>query len=279
MTIDKYRAFAALHEPGRPVILYNAWDAGSARAVARAGAKAIATGSWSVAAAQGYDDGEALPIEIALANATRIVGAVALPVTIDFEGGYADEPTTLAENVASLARVGAIGCNLEDRIVGGEGLHSIDVQAERVAAARRGAGEHFFINARTDIFLETSPDTHDDAKLDEAIERAAAYAKAGASGFFVPGLVDLALLERLCGTVTLPVNFMAFPGAPGTRDVAGVGIARVSYGPNPFRAAMAALTAEAQAAFAWDSPPAMPTRPAPLPRRGARTRTRPLQTV
>src|SRR4051812_4453234 len=105
---DKFDAFVALHVPGRPLVLFNAWDAGSAAAVAKAGAAAIATGSWSVAAAHGLADREALPLELALANARRIVAAVALPVTIDFEGGYAEAPGQVAANVAELAATGAI---------------------------------------------------------------------------------------------------------------------------------------------------------------------------
>ena len=247
----KFQAFAALHVPGDPLILYNAWDPGSARAVASAGAKAIATGSWSVAAAQAYGDGEALPIELALAGATRIAGAVDLPVTIDFEGGYAVEPAAIAANASRLATTGAIGCNLEDQIVSGEGLHPIDFQAARIAAFRAATGRDFFINARTDIFLQNPPATHDDAKVDEAIARGTAYAAAGANGFFVPGLVDLALLGKMCRAVRLPINFMAYPGAPGAREVADAGVARISHGPNPYRTAMAALTAAAQEAFDW----------------------------
>ncbi|WEJ99748.1 MAG: isocitrate lyase/phosphoenolpyruvate mutase family protein [Candidatus Sphingomonas phytovorans] len=248
---DKFRTFAALHVPGDPLILYNAWDAGSARAVASAGAKAIATGSWSVAAAQAYGDGEGLPLEIALAGATRIAGAVDLPVSIDFEGGYAVEPEAVAANASRLAATGAIGCNFEDQVVGGEGLHPVDFQVARIAAMRAATGPSFFINARTDIFLQNAPATHDEEKADTAIARGKAYADAGASGFFVPGLVDLALLGRVCREVSLPVNFMAFPGAPGAREVAGAGVARISHGPNPYRTAMAALTAAAQAAFDW----------------------------
>lgn len=251
MTTDKFRVFAALHVPGDPLILYNAWDAGSARAVASAGAKAIATGSWSVAAAQAYGDGEGLPLEMALAGAARIAGAVDLPVSIDFEGGYAVEPEALAANARRLAATGAIGCNFEDQVVGGDGLHPIEFQVARIAAMRAATGTAFFINARTDIFLQNGPATHDAAMADAAIARGHAYAEAGASGFFVPGLVDLALLEKVCRAVPLPVNFMAFPGAPGTRDVAATGIARISHGPNPYRTAMAALTAAAQAAFDW----------------------------
>src|ERR1700741_1737910 len=133
---DKFTAFAALHVPGDPVILFNAWDAGSAKAVAEAGAKAIATGSDSVAGAQGFTDAEALPIGLALANAARVVAAVDLPVTIDFECAYAVAPEGVAASMARLAATGAIGCNFEDQVIGGEGLHDIPVQAARIAAAR-----------------------------------------------------------------------------------------------------------------------------------------------
>lgn len=246
---EKAALFAALHRPGDPVILYNIWDPGSARAVAEGGARALATGSASVAAANGFGDGEGLPIDVALANAARIVAAVALPVTVDFEGGYATDPAGVAANMKRLAETGAIGCNFEDQVVGGEGLHAVPDQAARIAAARAAVGADFFINARTDIFLQAKPDTHDDAKVEAAIERAEAYADAGASGFFVPGLANLALLERVCAASPLPVNFMAFPGAPPAAEVAGVGVARISHGPFPHMDAMKALTAAAAAIY------------------------------
>src|SRR5690606_18743702 len=192
------RAFAALHRPGDPVILYNAWDAGSARVVAEAGARAIATGSWSVAAANGFPDGEGLPIDLALANAARIVAAVDLPVTVDFEGGYANAPDEEGRNMARLAATGAAGCNFEDQMVGGEALHASVGQAGRVSAGRAAGGPDFFIAARTDISPEAPRETHAAATVEAGLERAAAYADAGASGFFVPGLADLELLERLC---------------------------------------------------------------------------------
>lgn len=237
----KFETFAALHVPGDPIILYNAWDAGSAKAIAEAGAKAIATGSASVAAAHGYDDAEGLPLELALANAGRVVGAVDLPVTIDFEGAYATAPDEAAANVARLAATGAIGCNFEDQVVGGEGLHPAAFQAERIAAIRAAAGPDFFINARTDIFLKAKMETHDAAMVEAALERAHAYAEAGASGFFVPLLADLGLLARFCAASPLPVNFMAFPGCPPAADVAAAGVARISHGPFPFKLAMQAL--------------------------------------
>jgi len=128
---EKARLFTSLHQPGEPVILYNAWDAGSARVVAEAGAKAIATGSASVAAAHGFADAEALPLELALANAKRVAEAVELPVTIDFEGAYAVEPEGVAANMARLAGTGAIGCNFEDQAIGGEGIHPVELQSAR----------------------------------------------------------------------------------------------------------------------------------------------------
>jgi 2-methylisocitrate lyase-like PEP mutase family enzyme len=246
---DKARAFAALHRPGEPVVLFNAWDPGSAKTVAEAGAKAIATGSASVAAAHGFEDAEALPIELALDNAARIVAAVGLPVTVDFEGAYGASPETVAANMKRLAATGAIGCNFEDQMIGGEGLHPIEAQAERIRAAREAVGPDFFINARTDIFLKTRAATHEMAAIEHALERARAYAEAGASGFFVPGLVDLHQLAVICAASPLPVNFMAFPGAPAAEAVAKAGIARISHGPYPYLLAMKTLKEAAETIY------------------------------
>ena len=247
---DKARAFAALHRPGDPVVLYNAWDAGSARAVAEAGAKAIATGSASVAAAHGFHDAEALPLELALANAARVAAAVELPVTIDFEGAYAVAPDEAGANAAKLAATGAIGCNFEDQVIGGSGLHPTELQAARIRAIRAAVGPHFFINARTDIFIQARPAPQDAAMVDAALARAHAYAEAGANGIFVPVLADLALLARFCAASPLPVNFMAFPGAPPAAEVAAAGVARISHGPFPWKLAMQALKDAAAAAMA-----------------------------
>lgn len=248
---DLFAQFSALHVPGKPLILFNVWDAGSAAAVTRAGAKALATGSWSVAAAHGFHDAEALPVDLALANARRIVAATTLPVSIDFEGGYAATPASFAENLAGLAATGAIGCNFEDQVIGApvRSLHGIAEQAARIAAGRTAVGPNFFINARTDIFLAAPAEHHDRAMTDAAIDRAHAYADAGANGFFVPGLVDLALLERVCRASPLPVNFMAFPGAPDARSVASAGVARISHGPGPYRLAMKAVEDAARSLF------------------------------
>lgn len=244
---DKARHFAALHRRGDPLILFNVWDAGSARIVAQAGAKAIATGSWSVAAAQGYEDGEQVPLDFVLANARRIAASVDLPVTIDFEGGYAVAPAEVAGHVAALAETGVIGCNLEDRIVGGEGLHPLALQAERIAAIAAAAPDGFFVNARTDIFLAV-PHVDHAAHVGEALDRARAYSAAGARGLFVPGLVDEALIARICAESPLPVNVMVWPGTPKLARLAELGAARISHAGAPWRLAMQALAAPAAAA-------------------------------
>jgi 2-methylisocitrate lyase-like PEP mutase family enzyme len=246
---EKARAFAALHRPRDPVVLFNAWDAGSARVVAEAGAKAIATGSASVAAAHGFQDAETLPLDVVLANSARVVRSVDLPVTIDFEGAYAAEPDGVAANMGRLAETGAVGCNFEDQVIGGEGLHTVEVQTARIRAARSAVGPDFFINARTDIFLKTRAATHPPSSIEEAIARARAYAEAGASGFFVPGLVDLDQLAQICAASPLPVNFMAFPGAPEAGAVADAGVARISHGPFPHKLAMQALKEAAEAIY------------------------------
>jgi 2-methylisocitrate lyase-like PEP mutase family enzyme len=164
-----FETFAALHVAGDPVILYNIWDIGSALAVVAAGAKALATGSHPVADANGWPDGEQVPIDFALANARRIVGAVDVPLTVDFEGAYSTDPQEGGANVARLKETGAVGCNFEDQVIGGEGVHPLDLQVRRIAAIRAAVGDAFFINARTDLFLKTQ--TYDDALVDRVIER------------------------------------------------------------------------------------------------------------
>ena len=245
--MSKFETFAALHVRGDPVILYNIWDVGSALAVVAAGSKALATGSHPVADANGWPDGQKVPIDFALANAKRIVDSVELPVTVDFEGAYSSEPEQGAANVVRLAQIGAVGCNFEDQVVGGEGLHPLDLQVQRIAAIRRAVGDSFFINARTDLFLKTQ--NYDDALVDQAVERGKAFADAGASGFFVPRLSDPKQIERIVGEVPLPLNVIAFPGAPDKKVWADGGVARISHGPFPHRALMAKLTEMASEAI------------------------------
>jgi len=244
---SKFETFAALHVPGNPVVLYNIWDVGSAQAVAKAGAKALATGSHPVGDASGFGDAQQVPLDFVFANARRIVNAIDLPLTVDFEGAYSEDPEQGAANVGRLAETGAVGCNLEDQVIGGEGLHPLDLQVRRIEAIRRAVGDAFFINARTDALLKTQ--TYDDALIDSVIERGKAFADAGASGFFVPRLSDSSQIERVVREVPLPLNLIAFPGAPPKQEWASAGVARISHGPFPHRALMATLEEMARAAI------------------------------
>jgi 2-methylisocitrate lyase-like PEP mutase family enzyme len=241
--------FAELHKRGEPILLYNVWDAGSAKAVAAAGAPALATGSYSLAGAQGFAVGEAIPFNLFLDCVRRIVAAVEIPVTVDFEGGFAADAARLADHAQYLAETGAVGCNFEDQEVGGSGLHPIQHQAARVAAV---AGSGLFINARTDLFLKpfmTGGNANDRALLGEALERAVAYAEAGAGCFFAPGLSDIGLIAEVCERSPLPVNILMLPGVPDWPELAKAGVARVSWGGAPWRIAMQALTEQAAALY------------------------------
>lgn len=232
----KAEAFAAMHVKGAPVVLYNVWDAGGAKALAEAGAPAIATGSWSMAEAHGYPDGERIPFDLVVRVVDRIAATVDLPVTVDAEGGYAEAPEAVAANIRRLIDAGAIGVNIEDQVVGSDRLHATDIQARRLAAIRetaREAGVPLVINARTDLFLKAAREDHA-GLIAEARDRCAAYADAGADCFFVPGLVAADLIGGLCESAALPINVMMTEGVPSRPALAGLGVARLSFGPAPF---------------------------------------------
>jgi 2-methylisocitrate lyase-like PEP mutase family enzyme len=249
---ERALAFTGLHRKGDPVVLYNIWDAGSARCVAEAGAKALATGSWSVAAAHGFPDGQKIPLQLLVEIAREIAAAADLPLSVDFEGAYSEDPAQGAANVGQLIDAGAIGINFEDQVVGKGGIHATDRQVARIRAIRDMAERQnvpLFINARTDLFLqESDPARHGDL-IDQATARARAYAGAGASGFFAPGLADVDLIGRLCSASPLPVNVMMKPGAPDIATLAAAGVGRISYGPFPYRAMVAWLRGEAEKVY------------------------------
>jgi len=250
--ISKARAFRDLHVPGKPLLLFNVWDAGSTKAVEKAGALAIATGSWSVAAANGFDDGEKVPLDLAMKNLSRIVAATDLPVSVDIESGYGDAPEAVAQTVQKAIAAGAIGCNLEDSFPENGKLRNAEAQVERVRAARQAANRsRFFINARTDVFFQKPASEHDDAMLEEAVRRANAYEAAGADGIFVPGLVDPNRIARLAKATALPINIMISGTTPSFDVLAGAGAARLSHGPGPYLTAMKALEDAARNVFAW----------------------------
>ena len=241
---ERAAQFASLHVKGDPVILYNIWDAGGAIALQEIGAKAVATGSVAVAMANGSQDGENFPLDLVMANLARIVSSVDLPVSADLESGYGRPPEIAAETAARAMSVGVVGMNFEDQIIGGSGLYPIEEQSARIAAisaAAHRAGIAFFINARSDVFLKEPDPTQHAALLDETVRRAEAYAAAGASSFFAPGLRDVGLIRSLCERSPLPVNITGRPGELTPKILAGLGVARVSYGGQAYRATVAAF--------------------------------------
>jgi len=240
---NKTEAFAKLHIPGNPLILFNIWDAGSTIAVAKAGAKAIATGSWGVAGAHGIGDGEKLPLETALATLAEVVAVTDLPVSIDMEAGYGGDASGVGASVQRAVEMGAAGINIEDKDPATRALFSVAEASARIAAA---AASEVFVNARCDVFILTPPAEHDAALVDIVIERAKAYADAGARGLFAPFLQDAALIERLCNVSPPPFNILMRAGVPDHKMLASLGVARISHGHGPWAAAMDWLEGEAR---------------------------------
>jgi len=232
--VRQAETFARLHRPGDPLLLPNAWDAASAVVIAAAGARAIATTSAGVAWSLGVPDAADLGPDRAAAAVERIAAAVALPVSADIEAGYGPGPAAVAATVTAVVQAGAVGVNLEDRS-GPASLFEPAEQAERLAAARAAADRlaiPVWINARTDLFLTGA------GSLQDAAERAAVYATAGADSLFVPGLTDPAAIAELAAG-PLPVAVMAWEGAPTVPELAAAGAVRISLG-----------SAVAQAAYA-----------------------------
>ncbi|MFD9591605.1 isocitrate lyase/phosphoenolpyruvate mutase family protein [Kitasatospora sp. NPDC059973] len=224
------------------LVLPNAWDAGSAAVIASAGAAAIATTSGGVSWSLGRGDGQQLGRADMAEAARRIASVVDLPVTVDAEGGYGAAPAEVAETVRALVGAGAAGVNLEDSAAAGGPLFPVAEQAARLAAARAAAAAaglpELLVNARTDVFLfGIGPE---EGRLDEVLVRAAAYARAGADGLFVPGLLDLDVLARLCAASPLPVNAMTGPGGPTVAELAATGVRRISVGTGLAEAAYSA---------------------------------------
>jgi 2-methylisocitrate lyase-like PEP mutase family enzyme len=242
--------FHKLHAGPEVLVLANAWDAASAAVIADAGARAVATSSAAVAWSYGYADGDVLPIDLVVATIGQVVKAAGdIPVSADIEGGFTDDLDQLTANVARVIRAGAVGINIED------GTRDPQLHARKVAAVRAEAekqGVPLFINARTDVYLANL--AQGEAAYDEAVRRAALYARAGADGIFVPGPSDPALIGRLAGAIERPLNVMGWAGVPKAADLAALGVRRLSSATNPFRVAYAAL-ARAVTAFLQDGDP------------------------
>jgi 2-methylisocitrate lyase-like PEP mutase family enzyme len=223
----------SLQRPGDPVLLPNAWDVATARAVVAAGFPVVATTSGGVAATLGYDDHEGAPGDEMLAAAARIARGVEVPVTVDAEAGYGMEP---AELVAALRSMGAAGCNLEDSDYAAGSLRDPDRHAEWLRAVRQAASDDDYplvINARVDIFLGPflagDPGPQEDL-LPEALRRANAYLDAGVDCVFPITLWERDALRRFSSEVRGPVNIVRLPQAPSLAELAELGVARVSWG-------------------------------------------------
>jgi 2-methylisocitrate lyase-like PEP mutase family enzyme len=250
----------SLHRPGDPLLLPNAWDAATARAVVAAGFPIVATTSAGVAGTLGYEDHEGAPGAEMLAAAARIAAAVDVPVTVDAEAGYGMEPAAL---VAALRGAGAAGCNLEDTDhaagtlrdpdedsdYAAGGLRDLDRQAKWLGAVREAAsadGYGLVINARIDVFLGpllagAGPGTQDEL-VPEAVRRAKAYLAAGVDCVFPIVLWATDALRRFTSEAGGPVNVVRLPQAPPLTELAAMGVARVSWGLLLYSDAMARFT-------------------------------------
>lgn len=224
-------SFRRLHEMRELVVLPGVWDLASARIFAAEGYPALGTSStgicWSVGRSGGWP--------VFLEASARIVRAVSVPVSLDIEAGFADEPAELRQHVQGVIEVGACGINLEDGLVEGV-LADAAVLESKIQAVRELAHElehPLFINARTDVYLGGPND------LAETVRRGRLYAAAGADGFFAPGVTDAALIATLVKEVPLPLNIYAGPGVPAVAQLAELGVRRLSVGCGPMQALLA----------------------------------------
>lgn len=224
--------FRALHAPGQYLVLPNAWDAASAKIAEVAGAKAVATSSAAVAWCHGYPDGDAMPREVVMTASKEILRVVNLPVTVDSEGGYSDDPAKVADHVMALIGLGVAGINIEDA-KGAPDLLAAKIKAIKSAAKAKGAD--IFINARSDVYLANL--VPDDRKLAEIIARGKLYAQAGADGFFAPFANDIAHVREIVSSIALPVNILANKAAPEISALKDAGVRRLSIGAITGRAA------------------------------------------
>lgn len=226
--------FAALHDTDVPLLLPNAWDAASARLWQEAGATAVATSSAAVAWSRGYADGGKLPREELLGSLQGVMRVTSIPVTVDIEDGYSDDPQAVAELAEAIVDIGAVGVNLED------GGKPPVLLVDKIRAIRKQlGGKPLFVNARTDVYLHglaTGPEA-----VAMTIERLAAYRDAGADGGFVPGLSSAEDAAAIVAAVPgLAINVMALPGLASLDALAEAGVRRISAGPAFFKAAFGA---------------------------------------
>ena len=234
MSATKAETLRRLHVDGPMLVLPNAWDAGSARIFVEAGFTALATTSAGIAFSLGYPDGERISRDEMLAAVARITRRSNVPITADMEAGYGRTPDAVADTVRRVIDAGAVGMNLEDRIEE-EPLLDFTLAVERVRAARAAAdkaGLPFCLNARTDAF---SPNM---GGLAEAVRRGKAFHEAGATSVFVPFVGDHGTIEQIVQQIPGPVNILGAPNAPTLKELAALGVRRVTFGSAPMRATL-----------------------------------------
>ncbi len=216
----------ALHVPGTPLIVPNAWDAASARIVQEAGFPAVATSSFATATILGYGDGELAPVDDVLAAVARITRAVDIPVTVDFERGYGLPPADLVKRFLD---TGAVGLNLEDSNPRTGTMVEAAEQADFLAAVRAAAGSELVINARTDSFLRREGSAT--AQLEASVDRGKLYLAAGADCVYPIATGNPEVIRALAERIDGPINVGFGRGERTVADFAALGVARVSFGP------------------------------------------------
>lgn len=239
----KAARFLELHRPGKPLLLPNAWDVGSARVLASLGFQALATTSSGHAATLGLLDGS-VTRDQALAHAAQLAAATELVVSADLENGFGDEPQAVAETVRLALEAGLAGCSIEDFSGDPDDpIYDLDLAAERIAAAARAAHDgpvRLVLTARAENHL------HGRADLADTVARLAAYEEAGADVLYAPGLADPEEIRRVVSALERPVNVLARPGAPSVAELAELGVSRISVGGSFAFAALGALVEAAQ---------------------------------
>jgi 2-methylisocitrate lyase-like PEP mutase family enzyme len=241
--------FAALHHGPAPLLLPNAWDVASAVVLADAGFSAVGTTSLGITAAAGLLDGERASRDLTVALAAQLVPRIDVPLTVDLEDGYSDDPDEVAALAAHLAGIGVAGINLEDGRPDGT-LREIGAQVRVIEAVVRAAPD-LFVNARTDVHWLAVGPAHDRRAV--TVDRLAAYRGAGASGVFAPGMWDLDDVAHVAAAVSAPLNVLWIPGVP-LEQLHAAGAARVSTGSALYRYALAAGVAAARAALTGADP-------------------------
>jgi 2-methylisocitrate lyase-like PEP mutase family enzyme len=224
---EKYERFLALHHGATPLLLANAWDPGTAKLFAHLGFAAIATTSAGHAATLGRRDGHVTLDEV-LAHSTALAAATDIPLNVDFENGFADDPDGVAANVGAVAATGATGCSIEDFARRADDpIYQVAAAAARIEAAAEaahGSGPRVVLTARCENYLHGRPD------LADTIARLQAYQSAGADVLYAPGVQDLADIRRVVESVDQPVNVLALPGTAPVAELAAAGVRRVSVG-------------------------------------------------